>query len=71
MRRGRPFHSESARGLPSRSGSVTFGNDRKTEAGAEASIHLVPGAAHGFDNSTWPDAEKAMFDWLKARGIGK
>jgi len=42
-----------------------------TEAGAEASIHLVPGAAHGFDNSTWPDAEKAMFDWLGARGIGK
>jgi acetyl esterase/lipase len=40
-------------------------------AGAEASIHLVPGAAHGFDNSTWPDAEKAMFDWLAARGIGK
>jgi acetyl esterase/lipase len=40
-------------------------------AGAEASIHLVPGAAHGFDNSTWPDAEKAMFDWLSARGIGK
>lgn len=42
-----------------------------TEAGAEASIHLVPGAAHGFDNSTWPDAEKVMFDWLSARGIGK
>jgi len=39
-------------------------------AGAEASIHLVPNAGHGFDNSTWPDAEKAMFDWLKARGIG-
>lgn len=41
-----------------------------TQAGAEASLHLVPGAAHGFDNSTWPDAEKAMFDWLRARGIG-
>jgi acetyl esterase/lipase len=40
-------------------------------AGAQASIHLVPGAAHGFDNSTWPNAEKAMFDWLSARGIGK
>lgn len=40
-------------------------------AGAEASIHLVPGAGHGFDNSTWPDAEKAMFDWLTARGLGK
>lgn len=45
--------------------------DLLTAAGAEASIHLVPGAAHGFDNSTWPDAEKAMFDWLSARGIGK
>lgn len=39
-------------------------------AGAEASIHLVPNAGHGFDNATWPDAEKAMFDWLAARGIG-
>jgi len=45
--------------------------DLLTTAGAEASIHLVAGAAHGFDNSTWPDAEKAMFDWLSARGIGK
>jgi acetyl esterase/lipase len=45
--------------------------DLLTAAGAEASIHLVPGAAHGFDNSTWPNAEKAMFDWLSARGIGK
>jgi acetyl esterase/lipase len=42
-----------------------------TTAGADASIHLVAGAAHGFDDSTWPDAEKAMFDWLKARGMGK
>ncbi len=40
-------------------------------AGAEASIHLVPNAGHGFDNTTWPDAEKATFDWLTARGIGK
>jgi acetyl esterase/lipase len=40
-------------------------------AGAEASIHLVPNAGHGFDNATWPNAEKAMFDWLSARGIGK
>ncbi|HVY25617.1 MAG TPA: alpha/beta hydrolase [Polyangiaceae bacterium] len=40
-------------------------------AGAEASIHLVPNAGHGFDDSTWPDAEQAMFDWLTARGIGK
>ena len=41
-----------------------------TAAGADASIHLVPGAAHGFDDSTWPDAEKAMFDWLTAKGMG-
>lgn len=40
-------------------------------AGAQASIHLVPNAGHGFDNATWPDAEKATFDWLTARGIGK
>jgi len=39
-------------------------------AGADASLHLVPGAGHGFDNSTWPDAEKAMFDWLKGKGFG-
>jgi acetyl esterase/lipase len=45
--------------------------DLLNAAGAEASIHLVPGAAHGFDNSTWPNAETAMFDWLSARGIGK
>ena len=42
-----------------------------TTAGADASIHLVPGAAHGFTDATWPDAEKAMFDWLKAKGMGK
>ena len=40
-------------------------------AGADASIHLVPGAGHGFDDTTWPDAEKAMFDWLIAKGMGK
>ena len=42
-------------------------------AGAEASIHQVQGAGHGFTTpaSAWPDAEKAMFDWLTARGIGK
>lgn len=45
--------------------------DSLKAAGAEASIHLVPNAGHGFDNATWPDAEKAMFDWLTARGIGK
>jgi len=42
-------------------------------AGADASIHQVQGAGHGFTTpaSAWPDAEKAMFDWLTARGIGK
>lgn len=45
--------------------------DLLTAAGAEASIHLVPNAGHGFDDATWPDAEKAMFTWLTARGIGK
>ncbi len=45
--------------------------DLLSAAGAQASIHLVPNAGHGFDNTTWPDAEKAMFDWLTARGIGK
>ena len=44
-----------------------------TAAGAEASMHEVPEAGHGFQTpaSAWPDAEKAMFDWLVARGIGK
>ncbi|MES1165713.1 MAG: alpha/beta hydrolase [Verrucomicrobiota bacterium] len=41
-------------------------------AGADASIHLVPGAGHGFTaGAEWDDAEKAMFDWLVAHGIGK
>jgi dipeptidyl aminopeptidase/acylaminoacyl peptidase len=42
-------------------------------AGADASMHEVAGAGHGFTTpaTAWPDAEKAMFDWLTARGIGK
>jgi acetyl esterase/lipase len=40
-------------------------------AGADASIHLVPGATHGFTDATWPDAEAAMFNWLVGKGIGK
>jgi acetyl esterase/lipase len=42
-------------------------------AGADASIHLVPGEAHGYTSTAngWNNAEKAMFDWLTARGIGK
>ena len=47
--------------------------DRLVAAGADASMHEVPGAGHGFQTpaTAWPDAEKAMFDWLVARGIGK
>ncbi len=37
--------------------------------GADAQLHLVPGAAHGFTNATWPDAEKATFDWLAQHHI--
>ena len=42
-------------------------------AGADASIHLVPGAGHGFSTpaSAWPDAEATMFAFLVAHGIGK
>jgi acetyl esterase/lipase len=42
-------------------------------AGADASIHLVAGAGHGFTTpaTAWPDAEAAMFNWLTAKGIGK
>jgi acetyl esterase/lipase len=42
-------------------------------AGADASIHLVPEAGHGFSSpaAAWPDAEKAMFDFLVSHGIGK
>jgi dipeptidyl aminopeptidase/acylaminoacyl peptidase len=41
-----------------------------TAAGADASIHLVAGAGHGFTDATWQDAEKAMFDWLTAKSLG-
>lgn len=42
-------------------------------AGADATMHEVVGAGHGFTDpaGAWDDAEKAMFDWLKAHGIGK
>ena len=41
--------------------------------GADATMHEVAGAGHGFTTpaSAWPDAEKAMFDWLVAHNIGK
>ena len=44
-----------------------------TAAGADATMHEVPGAGHGFTTpaTAWPDAEAAMFGWLTARGIGK
>ena len=40
-------------------------------AGADAEIHVVSGAGHGFSSpaGAWPDAERAMFDFLSARGI--
>lgn len=42
-------------------------------AGADATIHEVAGAGHGFATppSAWPDAEMAMFTWLTGKGIGK
>jgi dipeptidyl aminopeptidase/acylaminoacyl peptidase len=42
-------------------------------AGAEAELHLVAGAGHGFSSPSgaWPDAESAMFGFLTAHGIGK
>ncbi len=42
-------------------------------AGADAQIHLVPGAGHGFATppTAYPDAEMAMFGFLVAHGIGK
>jgi dipeptidyl aminopeptidase/acylaminoacyl peptidase len=40
-------------------------------AGADAEIHLVEGAGHGFSTpaGAWPDAEAAMFGFLEAHGI--
>lgn len=42
-------------------------------AGADANIHLVAGAGHGFTtpDTAWPDAESAMFGFLVAHGIGR
>jgi acetyl esterase/lipase len=42
-------------------------------AGAEAELHLVDGAGHGFStpDTAWPDAEQAIFGFLTAHGIGK
>ncbi|MES1204476.1 MAG: alpha/beta hydrolase [Pseudomonadota bacterium] len=42
-------------------------------AGADATMHEVPGAGHGYASpaGAWDDAEKAMFDWLVAHGMGK
>jgi acetyl esterase/lipase len=47
--------------------------DRLVAAGADASMHEVPGAGHGFQtpDTAWPDAEQAMFGWLVAHGIGQ
>jgi acetyl esterase/lipase len=39
----------------------------------DVTMHEVAGAGHGFTTpaTAWPDAEKAMFDWLTAKGMGK
>jgi acetyl esterase/lipase len=53
------------------------GNQKLVEllkaAGADAQIHVVDGAGHGFNTppTAWPDAEKTMFDFLAAKGIIK
>jgi dipeptidyl aminopeptidase/acylaminoacyl peptidase len=41
------------------------------QLGADAELHLVSGAGHGFTtpSGAWPTAEKAMFDFLAAHGI--
>jgi acetyl esterase/lipase len=41
--------------------------------GADAAIHLVAGAGHGFTTpaAAWPDAEATMFAFLVAHGIGQ
>jgi dipeptidyl aminopeptidase/acylaminoacyl peptidase len=43
------------------------------DAGADAEMHLVEGAGHGFTTpaTAWPDAEKSIFDWLAAHHISK
>jgi hypothetical protein len=41
-----------------------------TAVGADTTMHEVAGAGHGFlAGPEWDDAEKAMFDWLTAKGI--
>lgn len=46
--------------------------DMLQSAGADAQIHIVAGAGHGFTMpTTWPDAEKAIFDFLAKKGITK
>jgi acetyl esterase/lipase len=42
-------------------------------AGADASLHLVAGAGHGFATpaGAWTDAQAAMFGFLTQHGIGK
>jgi acetyl esterase/lipase len=39
----------------------------------DVTMHEVAGAGHGFTTpaTAWPDAEKTMFDWLTAKGMGK
>jgi acetyl esterase/lipase len=50
-------------------------NQRLTDAlkaaGAQADIHLVEGAGHGYQSpvTAWPDAEKTTFEWLAKQKI--
>ena len=45
--------------------------DALKTAGADADIHVVQGAGHGFQTpaTAWPDAESAMFTFLAKEKI--
>jgi acetyl esterase/lipase len=45
--------------------------DQLKSAGADARIHVVQGAGHGFTTpaTAWPDAEKTIFDFLAEKKI--
>jgi acetyl esterase/lipase len=45
--------------------------DQLKAAGADAQLHVVAGAGHGFTTpaTAWPDAEKTIFDFLAAKKV--
>jgi acetyl esterase/lipase len=45
--------------------------DQLKAAGADARIHVVQGAGHGFNTpaAAWPDAEKTIFDFLAEKKV--